>query len=344
MPYYHEEHIAKGLSVTLKNLFRERSDHVKIEIKGAGVHWQCNVISDQNRCVIHCFNDIQDDKYVSEYLIAYEEAGNELAWGRTRNETDALHSVQDWMSGTLLALLYNKYQFIDWSKRRIQQIENKLLTHQPELSETERNLIHEDCDFYQYNLTFGQRSCKLSGFGKTEPISFVFLWEDCHLFEAKENDLALMASAIKRWLIDNVQPTVLKQEFPWIPVSELALYYERGEGVKGEFIESWNTTERLFLSLPIEVTPYLIKFMQELRQHGYHECLRAGQSVETFILSRSRRWGLTDEQPFLAITLNPKMDLMHVWDKNQNLLLKSKIGYSDELEILLEQLALENIT
>jgi hypothetical protein len=153
----------------------------------------------------------------------------------------------------------------------------------------------------------------------------------------------LLADVLKKWLIDEIEPTKLENEYDWIEVGQLAKYYENGEGLKGEFIESWNSIEKFYERINENFTPKVLNLVRELREKGFDKKLRAGQSLYTFMLSRSKNHGLTQDQNFIAVTFRIDKDKMIVTGKENNELLVSKVKISDELEKLFENLAKEEI-
>jgi hypothetical protein len=255
-----------------------------------------------------------------------------------------ISSSEEWINNEQIQELYKKYEFIDWYKRKIQAIEEQLINHQSDLKGTEKRLISTwGSGLYDYEITHKNRSCRLSGYGKTEPISFEIEWDNCKLFEIKQNDLSLLADVLKKWLIDEIEPTKLENEYDWIEVGQLAKYYENGEGLKGEFIESWNSIEKFYERINENFTPKVLNLVRELREKGFDKKLRAGQSLYTFMLSRSKNHGLTQDQNFIAVTFRIDKDEMIVTGKENNELLVSKVKISDELEKLFENLAKEEI-
>ena len=193
---------------------------------------------------------------------------------------------------------------------------------------------------------YKNRSCRLSGYGKNAPVSFNFQWDKCRLFEVQQNDLILMAKVIKRWLIDKIQPSKLESQFDWIKVSDLARYYERGEGIKGEFIESWNNIEKFYSRFDdhFKTKMLVIDLIRELRQKGFDERLRAGQSLYHFILSRSRRHGLISGQIFLKLVFNTEKNDMFVRDSVGQQILSGEIEFSTKLETILNNISKEEIS
>jgi hypothetical protein len=96
--------------------------------------------------------------------------------------------------------------------------------------------------------------------------------------------------------------SILQAQFPEIELGELAKYYEKGEGIKGEFIESWNLTEETCNEL-FSIDPnqyhfekYSIRLIKEIRALKLDESLRIGTRLSYFILSRARRHIVTEKQ------------------------------------------------
>lgn len=341
---FSEEYIAENLHENLKRYFKSKGESIQISMEGAGVHWQCNLESENRRAKIHCFEHRHFEDIKPEYLISFDESEQNKAWGRTHDIQETIYSSDEWIKNKGIQELYEKYEFVDWYKRKIQEIERQLINHQSELKDTEKRLISTwGSGLYDYEITHKNRSCKLSGYGKTEPISFEIKWDDCKLFEIKQNDLSLLADVLKKWLIDEIEPTKLEIEYDWIEIGQLAKYYENGEGLKGEFIESWDSIERFYKRINENFTPKVLNLIKQLRQKAFDERLRAGQSLYTFILSRSKRHGLTQEQNFIALRFKVDKDEMIVTDKENNELLVDKVEFSDRLEKLFEELAREEI-
>jgi len=303
---YSEEFIAENLFKKLRKFFEDKSKLIGVEKEGAGVHWNCDVILNCRRSKIHCFLHRYYDDIRPEYLISFEESDKNKAWGRTFDIQEVIQSTSDWVENKDIHFLYKKYEFVDWYKRTIQKIEGQLIENESDLLSTEKVLNSPwGSELYDYQITYRDRSCELSGYGKREPVSFVFKWDGCKLFEVNQNDLTLLAEVIKKWLIDEIQPSTLENQYDWIEVGDLAIHYEKGEGIKGEFIESWNSIERFYGEFSDEFHPFkadALKLIQEMRSAELDEVLRAGQSLFFLILSRLRRHGLEENHPYLHIT------------------------------------------
>ena len=80
------------------------------------------------------------------------------------------------------------------------------------------------------------------------------------------------------------------------------------KAIEGEFLKSWDKLQFLFewYTNPsnVEFMKPMLTFIAELRNGGYDRKLRAGSSLYTFVLSRSREWGLRQGQANLNFRIN----------------------------------------
>jgi hypothetical protein len=88
--------------------------------------------------------------------------------------------------------------------------------------------------------------------------------------------------------------------------------------IETAFAASWDRTQHFFtdiISSPgWEYQAPLLRLIEALRQRGYDRKFRAGRSLVTFILSRSRVHGLRDDQPSHAFDLPPHAGLT-IWQQ-----------------------------
>jgi len=73
-----------------------------------------------------------------------------------------------------------------------------------------------------------------------------------------------------------------------------------GDPVERDFVQCWERTEELFRDWLLDRAPWkgkVLQFMAQLRRAGYDRKLRAGQILDMFVVSRSRRHGLRPDQP-----------------------------------------------
>ena len=152
-----------------------------------------------------------------------------------------------------------------------------------------------------------------------------------------------MGFLIKRWVADTAMPSVLKNEFPEIEFGKLAEYYERGNGIEGEFIISWDDIERFYKELKPEKEDEILKLIRQMRTKGFDRTLRAGQSLYTLILSRSRRHGLKENQNSVSFTFNYIKSAMEVSMRKGEKLVFDKIEFTDAIDKLLRSLEQELI-
>lgn len=83
-------------------------------------------------------------------------------------------------------------------------------------------------------------------------------------------------------------------------MAKAASCYEEGRGVEGEFVESWDRIEKFYAEMNFPPAEEIRSLIKAMREKGYDRTLRAGQSMYTLMLSRSRRHGLRQGQPHIA--------------------------------------------
>jgi hypothetical protein len=149
-----------------------------------------------------------------------------------------------------------------------------------------------------------------------------------------------MGNLLKRWICDNAMPSAMRREFPWLMIGELADYYERGAPIEGEFIHSWDRIEEFYNTDHFSFRGRVLPLLRQLRDEGYARKLRAGQSMWTFILSRSRRNCLRATQSRIEFRFSPNDDTMDVTVNNgtQAYALRTTIALSEPLRAALLRL------
>jgi len=114
------------------------------------------------------------------------------------------------------------------------------------------------------------------------------------LFGIQSHDRKFLAEIVKRWVCDRALPSEIRTEFPSVEMSTLADFYEQGNPIEGEFLQSWDFIERFYESQSKfygeSVNP-MIELVKSIRKEGYDRKLRAGQSMMYLCLSRSRSHG-----------------------------------------------------
>jgi hypothetical protein len=113
------------------------------------------------------------------------------------------------------------------------------------------------------------------------------------------------------------------------------------------FSESWDEVEPFygrFLAGPDwqYLTP-ILGLISDLRSRGYDQRFRAGQSMVRFVLSRSKEWGLRQEQAFLSFDLNLEGGLAVAYYEPPETFIELKFDHT-ELNPQVEQLLLRLLT
>ncbi|MDQ3813656.1 MAG: hypothetical protein M3347_06860 [Armatimonadota bacterium] len=336
---YEEANHAKDLHHALIQELATSAPQTDITIEGAGVHWNCSARRGERLCSIACFHT-----QGPEYLVFFEHEAERMAAGRTESKKDVLAAVKAWLQGHELQKLYDRFRFVDKDKRTLIMIETEMRKCCPELKQgTSRELRHIVCDLYEMWFRAQDRSCRISYYGKNTLPDAVFFWDECHLFQLQTGEFKQLALVLKRWLCDYVMPSDLEKEFPCIDVGKLARYYEEGRGVEGEFIMSWDGIEQFYDDMRAANTARIKEFIAQMRERGYDKTLRAGQSLWTLIVSRSRRHGLRQDQPHIAFCFrNNGMDVYLDMDRKEKLSLPH-IQFTTRIDALLKQLEAKDI-
>jgi hypothetical protein len=296
-----------------------------------------------------------------EYLVLYKHDGREMAAGRTSLRWDAagkplkswqreaIDSVLDWLKGHDLAAIYDSFNFVDRQKRALQLLLAATLQISPEL---EHGAQHQICGSQAINLlelTAGDRTCRVHYVEYRHVFHIKFDWDLAEMFNVETDDPVQIATLLKRWLCDRAVPSALQAEFPLLTMGPLASYYEQGRGVEGEFILSWDEVERFYLhnakcegvaqNSTLDYTQFILGFLAEVRRAGYDRKLRTGTSLLYFMVSRSRRYGLRRNQPYIAFDFkNGQMAVtMRFEEKNQFIV--PQIAFTPQIAAIFDRLA-----
>jgi hypothetical protein len=337
---YEEENHARDLHEAFTRTLAALVPDAVASVAGRGVHWTCDAKKGDQACSVACFDDCGDP----EYLTCFKQDAQAQAWGRTSQKEETLLAVVGWLQGQDLQLLYDRFRFIDKCKRSLMRIEALATECHPELAQcTTRNLIHRSCDMYELWFKAKDRSCRISYYGKNEFPDLIFHWDECQLFQVQTGQFRQVALLLKRWLCDYAMPSDLESEFPWIDIGQLARYYEEGRGVEGEFLLSWDSIVR-FYSRVVDV-PFgsqVLEMIARMREK-YGKTLRAGQSLYSLIVSRSRRHGLRTDQPRITFQFdNDRMEVSTNFDGETRLSFP-EIELTTEIDALLKQLEAKEI-
>jgi hypothetical protein len=268
----------------------------KAQFRGTkpGVQWEYVFSLGQVACRVCSFGSLQEGK--REFLLDLNQQRKTVARGRSNSDEQVFHAVVLWLKNYNLPLMYAQFDFIDAETRYLNSVLKIFLAISPELEKVVLNVPKSDW-YNQAVLEFknANRCCAYQFWGY-EPPKILFMWDDCVLFKFHTEDFSRLAEAIRLWVLGKAMPSVMNQQFPWFEPTQLSQHYEAGTGVKGEFLESWSRTEEFFSSIKYPEAKNALKFIANLRQKGFDQTLRAGQSLTVLVVSRSRRHGLRSNQ------------------------------------------------
>lgn len=324
-----EERIAKSLFRQVEKFFSNSSITPSIDLNGAGVQWYCTLkLGSQKVSIYICDISYHPNEKgrTEEFIASYFDNEEEVSCGRTSSIIEVIKSSEEWLKNKSKEQLY-KFDFIDHDVRTFQKLEREWIKEFPQLGNLSKVLEHQGSGIVYYEISANDRSCWSTGLGDKGEVYFGFTWDGYTLFET-ETIQSETAEVLKRYLIDKEVPSSLNKKFLWIPTNDLTESYEKGEGIKGEFIESWKFILQFYSSFPEKNLPNkkkIIKLIQDLIYEGFDKTIRAGQSLATFILSRSRRHGLMENQAFLAFKF--KNDKIYVNSE------KGKIGQFNHIQV-----------
>jgi hypothetical protein len=330
-----EERHARALHRRLSDELARSVPGTTVAVNGAGVHWDCSASRGARACEVSCF-----DVGPAEYLATLSDAGRPSAIGRTRSADDVAGAVGAWLAGQGLPDLYARFDFIDGYLRALRRIEAEALGRFPNLAGgTSREVRQILCDSYELLFRAQDRSCCVSYYGDNERPDAAFRWDDCELFVVPATDAETLAPLLSRWLCERVMPSALQAEFPWLKVDPVAKHYEAGNPVEGEFLTSWDDVVRFYEDVKQPLARDALAFLARLRESGFDRTLRAGQSMFTLVVSRSRRHGLRHEQASIAFDFRPgQIAVCACLDGERETLAVAGVHLPPELIELLERL------
>jgi len=273
--------------------------HVAVE--GSGVNWTPSAQRGGRSCSICCFDLPRAQG--PEYLTFFEDGGREHATGRTSSQDGVVAAAGDWLDGADLEALYARFSFVDEEKRALTALLGETLERSSRLrTSASHEMCHSGCGIYGLWFRVKDRSCRIARYGKNRFPEAFFFWDECNLFRFPIESRALFGVVLERWLCDDAMPSALAREFACVQVDSLARYYEAGRPVEGEFLVSWDSTEEFYKG-KLSLGPKGRRLITDMRKAGYDKVLRAGTSMWTLMLSRSRRHGLRNDQPSIAFAI-----------------------------------------
>ena len=296
-----------------------------VSASGAGVHWECTARSAQRITRIACF--ASDG---AEYGITFEEVAaagpgaqatsperHARLTGSTLRQDEAIAAVRKWLEGATLERLLDCFAFVDRGMRHLRRLQADTLALAPELVDLSWALDRNFADQALMTIARNDRRCMVDFYGHNPQPDAAFEWDEFPLFRFRVLEVPAFARVVKMWLLDQAAPSRLHTAFPWIELSPVARYYEEGRPIEGEFIESWRSVTRFYEDLEDRGAD-AVAFVAELKAAGYDRKFRAGVSLFTLMLSRSRRHGLRGDQPYVAADCGP-----------DGLRIRARLGKSD---------------
>ena len=330
-----QERFARQLYDEMTRQVVPSNREVQLSIEGAGVNWRVLVSLFDRTSTVHCFA-LRDEE--PEFLTFFGSAGQEIGTARTSSMRGTVKSILQWLNGEDLMSLYESFDFVDRRKRQLLSIRQTILQHAPSLK-SGAELKYWGSGIYYLWFRDRDRSAMMSFHGKNETPDAHCHWDECELFEFHAADLQFLANVLKRWLCDETKPSEMRKEFPALSIGKLADYYEEGKPIEGEFIYSWDRIEQIYDQFPFPPKLRVLKLIKHLRQMGVDRKLRAGQSMFTFILSRSRRHGLRPEQPCILVEFQSETEMqVRLKIGETQRVFATEIEPSDRLTLFLDQL------
>lgn len=337
----------KSISRLLKKFNIDKNkENVEILIKGSGVHWQCLVTKSGIGCNIDCFDfNMLDIAYKGpEFSTSFLIKEKSIAEGRTFDKVETIAAVKSWIQYKDIHKLYTEFDFIDKNKRKLKKNRVQILAAHPELCKiSENEVIEEASSIYGLWFKNDNRSCRMNFCGYEPTPQIFFNWDDSLMFKTSHDDIDREGILIKRWVFDKANPSVLRKEFPDINFGKLADFYEAGNKIEGEFLLSWDDVEEFYNNVNIDSIKGIISFIKELRNRGYDKVFRAGTSLYSLVLSRSKRHGLREDQKSITFSFAYIESKMEVYTLKESILEFEKIEYDGTIEALLKELECEAI-
>ncbi len=334
--------ISKFLGLTTS---KPKSD-ISITLEEAGTQSNCTIKKESRQCSIHCFDiDRNDLQYKGpEFYTTFIIDEKSIANGRTFNRQRTMDAIKNWLQNKSLEELYSKFEFVDEKKRQLEKLRADINESNPHLLTISENAVVFE-NFSSHSLWFknDNRSCEIYCYGYEPNPRYNFKWDDCLIFETSNSDIKRLGTLINKWVFYKAMPSTLKVEFPEIDFGRLADYYEKGNGIEGELILSWDNLENFYRELQIDKKPEILLLIKQMREKGFERTLRAGQSLYTLVLSRSRRHGLRENQNSISFSFNFIKSTMEVRSRTGDKLEFDKIEYNDTVEKLLRAIELESI-
>lgn len=236
-------------------------------------------------------------------------------------------------------------------RNQLEDLQSALNKNHCQLLEIECNNVVVDPHFsFESKLVLKDKSrtCKIYLFANKQSPSYVFEWDDCPIFKISSSNIKRQGEIIMNWVFEKSMPSTMQSQFPEIALGALAKYYENGEGIKGEFIESWNILEetyiREFSNEPNKANKDAIELIKEMRKFKFDEVLRVGTRLSVLILSRARRGIIDDNKAHISIIFlgGSRIKISSNLDGNKKSV-ESGVKYEGYLKEIIHKLSNEKI-
>ena len=163
------------------------------------------------------------------------------------------------------------------------------------------------------------------------------------IFEISNTEVERPGLLISKWVFEKAMPSILKEIFPEIDFGILAEYYEKGNGIEGEFMLSWDEIETSYRQAHLDKKTEILQLVRQMRENGFDRTLRAGQSLYDLIVSRSRRHGLREGQNFVRFSFTYIESAMEIRTRKGEKFQFDKIEYNETINKLLLAIEAESI-
>ncbi|HTV81645.1 MAG TPA: hypothetical protein VME18_03260 [Acidobacteriaceae bacterium] len=264
----------------------------------------------QRSCVTTCSLHLNELSPQSPgFLTCFEESGKRIAWGKSNSESQTAAATRAWLQGAAPEALYGDFDFIDREKRRLARIQEEALRAVPSLAAGTNPQLKE---FREWSALWFRRDARAVMVDGTSLNAF-FSWDQTNLFHWPVHDAPTLAVLVLKWVCENRAPSAMRADFPWLSIGRLADFYERGNPVEGDFLESWDEVECWLTKTELVFPQHdaALRLLKALRKASYDCRLRAGiDHGPGLLLSRSRRSGLSPRMPYVRFSFGGQPGLM----------------------------------
>jgi len=272
-----------------------------VTIDGGGMNWHCVAQFGDQYCSIGC-GVVRKSRKRVDYTCYFRTGAPIHAMGRTQVMEEAVEAAVCWMLGENVNSLHRKLDFVDARMRSLIKMRETMLAEFPEIADANPTLQESGCYEFSLHIEAAGRSCTLDYDGHNDEPDCVFEWDGTEMFKLRSSDFNTQAALVKRWVCDQAMPSEINREHPFVELRRAAACFEAGHPLEGEFVASWDSAEEQYGHFhPRALNKKAVaRFIGELRNAGFDRTLRAGMSMSTLILSRSRFHGLRENQPWVS--------------------------------------------